>query len=145
MDRNRRRRAECRTLADQRGFTLVELMITLAVVVLALGGYVAANTAINQRTQEIFEQSTAIQDANSVIERMRNSSTGGQFPASVTGVFPNNTPVQGFTALPNEQVTVLYADPAADPLDVTVRVSWRSRGVRQAATDLRTFITRRTS
>lgn len=128
---------------ESAGFTLIELMITMVIVILALVGYIGANTAVNHRSEEAFEKTVALQDAHAVVEMIRNVTLNGQFPDGVTQAFPNNGAVAGFNNLRNEQILVMYANTAADPLDVTVRVSWLSRGQRQVSTDLRTFVTRR--
>lgn len=132
-------------LKREDGFTLIELMITVLVVVLALVGYVGANIAIQQTGEGTFERSVAMQDANQVIERIRNTAASGQFPDDVTASFPNGDTVDGFDTLTNEQVTVSYADPDADPLDVTVNVSWLGNGRRPVSAALRTYVTQRST
>jgi len=143
MERDRHHGVKPQVFLVEQGFTLIELLITAVVVILALGGYIAANSRMSQRSAEMFEKSIALQAANSVIEQMRLSAANGQFPENVTQTFPNNAQVQGFNNLSNQQVIVSYGDAAADPLDVTVRVTWVSRGQRPISTDLRTFVTRR--
>lgn len=132
-------------LSSQDGFTLIELLITVVVVILALVGYVAANTAIQQKGDERFERSVAMQDANQVIEQMRSAAATGAFPDNVTDAFPEGTELPGFENLQGQEVSVDYADPAANPLDVTVTVRWLENGRRQTRADLRTLITQRTA
>ncbi len=125
------------------GFTLIEVAITMAIVSIALLSYLLSNTAIQQSNRSAFERSIALQDANQVIERMRNMSSNGQFPGNVTSVYSNNGVVQGFTNLPNEQVIVSYSSVSPNLLDITVTVSWLANGNRQTNTDLRTLLTQR--
>lgn len=131
------------------GFTLIELMVTVTVVVIALVGFVAANMAIQARSETVFERSVAIQDAHRVLEQMRdaaNRAASEQFQGDVINAA--NAAVTTVASLPaadNEQITVTYADQAADPLEVTVSVAWNERGTRQTATSLRTYITPRSS
>jgi hypothetical protein len=74
---------------------------------------------------------------------MRNTAATGVFPGNVTAVFPNGGIVNGFNTLTAETVTVTYANPASNPLDVTVTVSYWENGRRATNTALRTLITQR--
>jgi len=126
-----------------KGFTLIELMITVVIVILALVGYVQANMAVGQAGNVAFERSLALQDANRVAEQMRTASQTGNFPANVVASFPSTGAVAGFTNLTSQQVTVTYADSAADPLDATILVSWQENGRRLETTALRILLTQR--
>jgi type IV pilus assembly protein PilV len=128
---------------SQAGFTLIEIMIAMVVAALALVGYVGGNMAVQQAARGQFERSVAMQDANQVIEQIRNAAVNGTFPGNVTAAFPNNGQVGGFTGLSNEQVTVTYTNTTADPLDVTVTVAWQENGVRNVTQSLRTLVTQR--
>ena len=118
-------------------------MITMAVLVVTLLGFMGANTAVQQSSAAAFERAVAVQDANQVIERMRNTAAAGTFPANVTGLFPNGGAVNGFNTLTSELIIVTYVNPAANPLDATVTVRWLEKGVRNVDTSLRTLITQR--
>lgn len=139
----KRRISPHRVLCDQRGFTLIELMITVLVVILALVGYVGANTSVAQSGEVLFERSVALQDANRVAEQMRLTAQTGNFPVNVTAAFPQNGLVGGFNNLTGEQITVTYADTAADPLDATILVSWQENGLRLETAALRIMLTQR--
>lgn len=159
-----------KALQKEEGFTLIEIMITMVVVVLALCGVLFANTAVQNAHMSAFERSIAVQEAHQVIEQMRNTAntTAGTFPGTVTSAYANNTARSGFTRLTancgdnatpasscnwpfsftsdstsNEQVVVTYANQSANPLDVTVTVVWKERGVRQESRALRALITKR--
>jgi len=135
----------CRlSLDNEKGFTLIELMIAMVVTVLALVGYIGATTNIQQTGEAAFERSVAIQDANRVVEQMRNAAATGNFPGNVLGAFPNNGVVAGFNNLTAEQVTVTYTNAGADPLDAFVTVAWNENGRRATTATLRTFVTQRT-
>ncbi len=128
---------------NEKGFTFVELMITMVVVVLVLLGFMGANMRIQQASEAAYQRTVALQDANRVIELMRNAAAAGQFPGNVTAVYPNGGAAAGFANLPGERVVVAYANPGADPLDVTVTVSWAENGIRNVNTALRTYLTQR--
>ena len=133
---------------NQLGFTLVELMIAVLVAGITIAGYIGANIAIQRNAEEAFQRTVATQDAHQVIERMRDVAQTGTFPKNVTDAFPQRAAVTGFTNLKRELVLVEYNGGAdaqtANPLDVTVTVSWTTYTGRSAATTvLRTYITQR--
>jgi len=151
------------------GFTLIEVMITLVVVSLSVLGILGANTLIQHKNRAMFERSMAMQEAHQVMEQIRDrTATVTTFPGDVVTAFPNNLARPGFrnlTALcgPNatpanacawpfaftadntsrEQVVVTYANPAGNPLDVTVTVVWKERGLRIGLQDRRAQVTLR--
>ena len=128
---------------NQEGFTFIELLISMVVVVLLVMGFLGSATAMQAANFAAFERSIALQHANQVIETMRNTAASGTFPGNVTAVYPNNGSVSGFTTLTSEQVTVAYASAAANPLDVTVTVSYSENGRRAVTQTLRTYMTQR--
>lgn len=130
---------------QQSGFTLIELMATISIVALALLAYVGGNVVIGQNVEVAYERSMAFQDAQRVIEQMRNLAATGTFPANVTSVYPNGGTVTGYSNIPSEQVSVSYVDPAVNPLDATVTVTWMANGLRTSTASLRTLITQRLS
>ena len=83
---------------------------------------------------------TALQDAHTTIEQIRNTSTQGL--AQVTATFPNGAAVQGFFNLVGELVVVTYPNPKVDPLNITVTVTWQDRG-RAMTRSLNTQVTQR--
>ena len=125
------------------GFTIIELMIALFIISLAIGGYVGANVLAQRNSEEMHERTIALQDANRTIEQIRNASKTNTFPQNVVTAFPQNGLVAGFANLTNEQVQVSYANPAVDPLDVLVTVTWLSYARRQVSETVRTYITQR--
>ena len=127
----------------EKGFTLIEIMITLFVMAGVLISILAANSAIAQSSEGVYQRLFAVQDANQVIERMRNTAVTGTFPGNVTAVYPNGGTVADFNSIPNEVVTVSYANTNSNPLDVTVTVNYLENGRRTASTALRSLITQR--
>ena len=128
---------------NAKGFTMIELVIAMFVAALAIVTYIGGNIAIQRHAESLHERTVALQDANRVIELIRNVAQSGTFPANILTAFPDNGTVAGFTALTNEQVTVSYANTIARPLDVTVTVTWTSYTRRQSTAALRTFIMQR--
>ena len=127
----------------ERGFTLIEIMISMLVMAAVMVSILTANTLLSQASEGVYQRLFAIQDANQVIERMRIAAVTGTFPGNVTAVYPNNGTVAGFTSLTSETVTVSYVDATTNPLDVTVTVAYSENGRRATNTALRTFVTQR--
>lgn len=130
-------------LDERKGFTLIELMIALLVLTLAIVGYVGANVIAQRNSGEMHERTVAIQDANRVIEQMRDTSRTGTFPGNVVSLYPQAGVVAGINNLTNEQITVTYANTTANPLDATITVTWLSYTRRQNTETVRTYITQR--
>jgi len=126
-----------------RGFTLIEVMVTLFVAAIATAGYVGSSIATQRQSAELHERSIAVQEAQRVIEQIRDEAGTNNFPGNVLAAFPDGGTVAGMNALPNEQVRVNYADPTATPLDTTVTVTWQSHTSRQQTAVLRVYIAKR--
>lgn len=126
------------------GFTLIELMMSVCVVAIALLAYIGGNLGISRMSEQVYEQSVAFNDAMRVVEQMRATAKTGTFPANVVAAFPHNSQTVNFTNLTSEQVVQTYVDSTADPLDVTITVTWSSRGQRTLSKSIRTLLTQRT-
>ena len=132
---------EKRIPKNEKGFTLIELLITTVVVATVILGFLGSATAMQSANKAAYERSVALQDANQVIEDMRRTAASGTFPGNVTAVYTGT--VDGYSNIPGEAVTVAYADAAADPLDVTVTVSYNENSLRATSASVRTYITQR--
>lgn len=131
-------------MKNRRGFTMVELLIAVVVIGVTLLAMILGNTSVQQLSEKSFEKMSAYQDAHRTVELIRNASVTGTFPANVVNTFPPAGQVAGFNSLKNEQVTVSYTDPAADPLDITVTTTWERGDRRNGSIQLRTLMTQRT-
>jgi prepilin-type N-terminal cleavage/methylation domain-containing protein len=128
---------------SQAGFTIIELMIALLVLTLMIAAFVGANGSAQRTAEEMHQRTVAIQDANRVIEQMRDTSKTGTFPANVTAIYPQNGNVAGIINLLDEVITVTYANAAANPLVATVTVTWTTYTGRQYTETVETYITQR--
>lgn len=131
------------TLRSEDGFTLVELMFAILVVGMTLLAYMGGNVAISQTAEQSHEKMVAFNDAMRLVELMRATAQSGSFPSNVVTAYPNNTATLSLTNLTSETITQSYVSTTADPLDVTVTVSWSSRGIRTLTKSIRTLITQR--
>ena len=130
-----------KTIQNQQGFTFIELMITTTVVAVVVLGFLGSATALQSANKAAYERSVALQDANQVIELMRNASATGTFPACVTSTYSGT--VSGYSNLSGEAVSVAYANASANPLDATVTVSYNENSTRATSVAIRTYITQR--
>ena len=137
---------------NERGFTLIEVMLTVGIAVLAILGTIATNVMIRQSVESAQEQTLAYQDASRVIEQMRNgaNTVSSDFQESVADAADDaETNEKSLPAASNEVIDVTFVDDDADPLDVTVNVTWNNRGLlgldAQRSISVRTLITRRGS
>lgn len=135
------------------GFTLVELLMAAAVfaaVIVALLGALVAAAAVAEESRQLTQ---AVQDARTVLERIRDdvqastdiTTFAAASPAATYSTWVSDQQAAGteFTALTGETVTVTYGAAGSDPLDVTVTVNWEGRGGRARSTTLHTQMTLR--
>lgn len=127
-------------LANRRkGFTLPEVMVALMVFAIAVLSLMGVYLTVSQLAESSRNLAQAMADARVVLEGIRETSTGGL--AGVTGTNWTSWAVtKNLNVLNNESVTVTSS--GADPLVVTVQVSWQERGRARLAT-VDTLVTRR--
>ena len=122
------------------GFSLIEVMIAFAIFIPVFLAVILVNIHTIRSTSSSQMVVTALQDAHTVIERIRNVSDQG-VPQVVVS-FPNGAAIPGFQNLVGEQVVVTYPNANSDPLDITVTVTWQDRA-RAMTRSLRTQVTDR--
>lgn len=119
----------------QRGFSLLELMITVAIltsVTLAAALVVVPVARESRFRRQVEAANTA---ALRVLEKIQTTSFG-----NLVGTYPQGH-VETIPGLNSGSLTIQYVDPAADPLEIQLDVSWNSP---EAGTIARTFHTMRT-
>ncbi|MBI4549473.1 MAG: prepilin-type N-terminal cleavage/methylation domain-containing protein [Candidatus Omnitrophica bacterium] len=126
---------------NQRGFTFVELLVAIAIVIPVLMGMIGVNLYTFRVGETSRSVMTAMQDGHSVIESIRNVANNQGLNA-VAANFPSGQAVAGFANLTNEQIIVTYPNAAQDPLQITVTVTWLDRQ-RAMSRSLVTQVTRR--
>jgi len=108
-----------------RGFTLIELMLSLALVLIASAGMLEAINASNLLSIEAREATIAMNDARAVLERVKITSLAS---------LPNNGTLNAGSiwadlntfvsnSLANQQITVT-GDAGTSVRQITVTVSW---------------------
>ena len=127
----------------RRGFTLVELALTVALLAIAMGVTVQALGWIASERRAIERRQYAAQEAANVLERFVARPFDGLTPEAARAVTLSEA---ARAVLPGAELTVLVDDKAASPdaRRVAVRLRWRQRtGEWEAPVRLTTWIERR--
>lgn len=130
-----------RTARD--GFSLLEVMIALAIITAVLGA--TAQALIRFHTQITFQHQrvSAMQNCRSVLDEMRalRDHSPDEFPENITESWTDGLALGDIGTLPSEVVTVTYQDASANPLEVRVTSEWRDPRNRLVSISLSTVIT----
>lgn len=135
-----------RLLRSEEGFTFVEVMITMAIVSLAFVTILGTNLMLQKNSDITYEHVLAVQDANQVIERIRDGANSSENNFQEMAVAAGEAALDDVGSLPDnveQEITIEYVDESADPLDVTVSVSWSEQGLRPVSESVRALITYR--
>lgn len=129
------------------GFTLIEVMMATVVFAGSMAGFFGFYVTTARLTESSRNLTQALNDARVLMEAIRDTAqTGGLTGAAgVTGLYvqgANLAPAFGLASLQNEAIRVTYVDPAVDPLQVSLQVSWDERGAARSAS-FDTLVTRR--
>lgn len=131
--------------SSQSGFTFIEIMIAMVVASLTILFFVMTQNTLQVNAETAYERKVAAQDAHRLINQMRLTAMTGTFPSNLTSAFPAGA-TSGYTSMPataSQTMTLAYASTSADPLDVTVTVSWTGFNRRASTQTIRTLITQR--
>jgi len=132
---------------DKKGFTLPELLLSTALLALALCGILALFISCAFLNESSRNLTTATSHARYVLEDIRAAGFTGLEArinsGSISGWDLGAADLQtsyGLTTLSNESV-VTQVTQSGDPLGVSVTVNWRDRGTRPRSVTLQTAIT----
>jgi len=124
-----------------RGFSLVEILIVCIILSVLIIGFFYVFHAGFALSEQLRGSLIALNDAESVIEKMRNIDPISA--SNLTASYPDGAFVAGFNNLPKETVRVEYASLATDPIKVYVKVNWQGQGGRLFNEELVTLLTTR--
>ncbi len=115
-----------------KGFTLIEAVISILLVVVAIGGLWSAFLSGMFLVEEGRNATQAATDARTVFEEMRRRSASGL--SAITSLdWTGWAQGAGLTALPGESIAVTFANPASDPVQATATVSWTEKSRSRSA------------
>lgn len=131
----------------EKGTTLVEVLVATLVFVVALAALLSSMTAVLYLIDNAKEQVMAAADLQSMMEKMRAASYSEMNQNFPNGVVDGSnarrywTMLGGYT-LRNEHITVTYAIPNSDPLEIRTSITWLDKRGRAMSASLSTFKTR---
>lgn len=115
----------CGLLKTKKGFTLVEIIVVTIILVIGLMGIlgvVSVSLYLNDLSKNL---AIALADARSVLEKIRDIDP---FNASaLVAAYPDGVALTGDDNLLQEVIRVDYEDLTADPIKITVTVSWQEK------------------
>jgi prepilin-type N-terminal cleavage/methylation domain-containing protein len=129
----------------ERGFTYLEVLLAMAVFVIASAGIIGSYLAMHQASDHATTTLTAVRHADDMLEAISATDFAdlqAAFPAGdADGPDANPYPgIVGEYTLDDEQIMVTYPNAADDRLEVLVTVNWTYRN-RARSTQLSTVRT----
>ncbi len=127
------------------GMTLLEVTFAMASLAIVMAGAAQGLVTYHEHMELQRQRTTAMESCRTVISQMRTirDANINDFPNAILAVFPDETAVAGFGALTNQQVTVDYADPGANPLAANVICTWSDLRGRPVTFTMTSLITDR--
>ncbi len=125
-------RTHKRGLSNQCGGTLVELMMSIFVMVVAASSILSGFLTADYLTKNATETSLALEDLEDLMERIQSTpfnNLQADFQDGVAdgGLANDYAAIVGGYALPGQQITVSYASLTADRIEVVATLSWTQR------------------
>ncbi|GEM_PF-1524371 len=126
---------------NAKGFTLIEVVVSTLIVAVGIVALLGAFLSGLILVESGRGTAVASADARAVFEEMRRLSAGGIGPVTARD-WAAWSRGAGLTTLQNEAVSVRFRNPAVDPVEATVTVSWSERN-RNRSSLFTSFVTRR--
>lgn len=125
-------------LKQNKGFTLVELLVTVYVLVIGICGILALLVNSMLSTQIAWDTTTATSHAQYILEEMESINTLSGIESTDWVLWAQK---QNLNTLPQETFQVTYPNPLIDPLEIQVLDQWQREGRTNSIT-LRTKLTK---
>jgi hypothetical protein len=114
-------------------------MVAAYILLLGICGAMALFTNAMAYSKDSWEMTSATTHAESILEEMQNRNTLGEVLVTNWDKWARD---QYLATLPEESFAVSFADRDANPLDIKVTVSWKSRTAASQQITLNTRLTR---
>ncbi|MFN0058230.1 MAG: prepilin-type N-terminal cleavage/methylation domain-containing protein [Planctomycetota bacterium] len=103
------------------GFTLLEVTIGMSILSVLTLSTLLTLIPLSQQNRLSREAETAVAEVRNVLEKIQS------VPFSdVVALYPDGTTI-AIPGVSNGQITINYANPAADPLEIQLNLSWDSQ------------------
>lgn len=112
-------------LRRSQGITLVEILVSVLILTVGIVSCLLYFTTTFKSTEYARDVTVATNHAENVLEEMRSRLSLAEVREQDWGLWARDN---GLKTLPQETVSVAFADPEADPLSITVHVSWARDG-----------------
>jgi len=126
------------TLKQNKGFTLVELLVAVYVLLIGICGILSLFINSMSSIQSSWDLTTATTHAQYILEEMQSINNLGEIELTDWSQWAQK---QNLNTLPEETFNVTYSDPPNDPLDIQVVDQWQRKG-RVNSVTLRTKLTK---
>jgi len=115
-------------LRDTAGVTFIEILTCVFIVTIGIMSSLLYMTTAQAATELAKDKTTAVSHAELLLEDMKSRSTLASITSTNWTTFWSSfVTTNSLTALPSETVTVTYVNAAADPLAITVAISWTKK------------------
>ena len=130
-----------------KGITFIEILVATLVFTLALASVLGSMVSIADLIDLARDTTIATTDLKNMMERMRATPFAliiPNFPNGMTdGPGPNRyPPLVGGYQLTSEHITVTYANPNAQPLEIKITLTWLDKKGHSRNASMSTFKTR---
>ena len=116
-----------RKLLNNKGVTLVEIMVSVFVLSVGITGSLAYFTTAKAATLLSRDTTTAMSHGEYILEEMSALSTLAEIIAEGDPDYWSDfITAQNLDTLDSEVITIAFADTEADPLNITVTVGWET-------------------
>ncbi len=121
-----------------KGATLVELLVCAYILLIGICGSFLLTINLMKSARSSWDTTVAVTHAESLLEEMQNKP--GLYDIVNTN-WEEWTRSKKLITLPQEKISVKYADPLNDPLDITIAVQWQ-KDKEAGAIALQTMLTK---
>jgi len=125
-------------LLREKGLTLVELLMAVFILSVGIGGVLLLFFNAMVSSEYAWDMTVATSHAESILEEMQRRKI---LPEVRNADWNKWAQLEGLTTLPEEAVSVEFAEGPGDPLDIRVEISWE-RKARSNTIELTTKMTK---